>query len=142
MSQGRLQGLWDVYAKTIRATSHGRSGTMYWNFIPSCATGVCAVVAHVQNGKYPFKVKLTPTGGVYRGRIVANFGPCGPHGTSIPDPATVKFRVHVTNAVGEGQAWAAISLTGTMVGSYKYVSAATFYCRASGFKAALSGNPK
>src|SRR6516164_11103599 len=58
VSQGRLQGLWDVYAKTIHATSHGRSGTMYWNFIPSCATGVCDVVAHVKNGKYSFKVTL------------------------------------------------------------------------------------
>jgi hypothetical protein len=142
MSQGRLQGLWDVYAKTIHATSHGRSGTMNWNFIPSCATGVCDVVAHVKNGKYSFKVTLAPTGGVYRGRTVANFGPCGTRGNSISDPATVKFRVHVTNAVGEGQAWAAISLTGTMVGSYKYVSAATFYCPASSFKAALSGNPR
>lgn len=141
MSQGRLQGLWNVYAKTIRHTSHGRSGTMYWNFIPSCATGACAVVAHVKDGKYSLKVTLTPTGGVYRGRAVANLGPCGPRGSSISDPATVKFRVRVTNAVGEGQAWNAISMTGTMAGSYKFVSAATFYCPAASFKAALSGNP-
>jgi len=142
VSQGRLQGRWNVYAKTIRHTSHGRNGTLYWNFIPSCATGVCGVAAHVSDGKYSFKVTLTHTGGVYRGVTVANLGPCGPRGSSIPDPATVKFRLRVTNAVGEGQAWAAISLTGTMAGSYKYVSAATFYCPASSFKAALSGNPK
>lgn len=43
--------------------------------------------------------------------------------------------------LGEGLAWTAISLTGTMAGSYKYVSSATFYCPASSFKAALSGNP-
>jgi hypothetical protein len=142
MSQGRLQGRWNVYAKTIRHTSHGRSGTLSWDFIPSCSTGICDVVAHVKDGKYSFKVTLIPAGGVYRGRAVANLGPCGPRSSSIPDPATVKFRVRVTRAVGEGQAWAAISLTGTMVGSYRYVSAATFYCPASSFKAALSGNPR
>jgi hypothetical protein len=142
VSQGRLQGLWNVYAKTIRHTSRGRSGTLTWDFIPSCATGACAVVANVKDGKYSFKVTLTPAGGVYRGNAVANFGPCGSGGSAIPDPATVKFRMRVTNAVGEGQAWAAISLRGTMAGSYKYVSAATFYCPASSFKAALSGNPR
>ena len=115
---------------------------MYWNFIPSCATGACAVVAHAKDGKYSFKVTLTPKGGVYRGHTVANLGGCGPRGSQIPDPATVKFRVHVTHAVGEGQEWNAISLTGTMAGSYKFVSAATFYCPASSFKAALSGNPR
>ena len=141
VSQARLQGLWNIYSKTIRHTSHGRSGTLSWDFIPSCATGVCDVVAHVKDGKYSFTVTLTPTGGVYRGRTVANFGPCGPRGSSIPDPATVKLRLRATNAVGEGQAWTAISVTGAMVGSYKYVSSATFYCPASGFKAALSGNP-
>jgi hypothetical protein len=43
--------------------------------------------------------------------------------------------------VGEGQVWAATSLTGTMAGTYKYVSSATFYCPAASFKAALSGTP-
>jgi hypothetical protein len=119
----------------------GRNGTFSWTFFPSCATGICDVVAHVQGGKYSLKVTLRPAGGVYRGRTVANLGPCGPRGSSIADPAMVKFRVRVTNAVGEGQAWTAISLKGTMAGSYKYVSAATFYCPAGSFKAALSGNP-
>jgi hypothetical protein len=141
VSQGRLQGPWNVYAKTIRHTSYGRSGTFIFDFVPSCATGVCDVVAHVQGGKYSFKVTLTPSGGVYRGRAVANLGPCGPRGSSIPDPATVNVRVRVTNALGEGQVWTAMSLRGTMTGSYKYVSSGTFYCPASGFKAALSGNP-
>lgn len=141
MSQARLQGPWSVYAKNIGHRSGSRNGTLSWDFIPACATGACNVVAHVQNGKYSFKLALTRAGAVYRGHTVANFGPCGPRGNSIPDPATLKFRVRVKDAVGEGQVWVASSLTGTMVGSYKYVSSATFYCPASHFRAALSGTP-
>ncbi len=33
------------------------------------------------------------------------------------DPTTLKIRVRVTAAAGEGQAWAATSLAGTMVGT-------------------------
>jgi hypothetical protein len=97
------------------------------------------VVAHVKDGKHRFKLRLTRTGAVYRGHAVANFGGCGPPGNSIPDPATLKFRVHVTHAVGESQVWAAISMTGTMVGSYKYVSSATFYCPSSSLRRASTG---
>jgi hypothetical protein len=97
------------------------------------------VVAHVKDGKHSFKLRLTRAGAVYRGHAVANFGPCGPHGNGIPDPAALKFRVRVTHAVGESQVWAAISLTGTMAGSYKHVSSATFYCPASSLRATLNG---
>ena len=72
---------------------------------------------------------------------MVNWVPCGPRGNSIPDPATLKFRVRATNAVGEGQVWAATSLTGTMWWIYKYVSSTTFYCRAASYKTTLSGNP-
>jgi hypothetical protein len=99
------------------------------------------VKVHVKDGKRSFKLALTRAGAVYRGRATANFGSCGPSGGTIPDPATLKFRVRVTDAVGEGQVWAATSLTGTMAGTYKYVSSATFYCPAASFKAALSGTP-
>ena len=99
------------------------------------------MAAHVKNGKYSFKLTLTRAGAVYRGHATVNFGPCGPHGKAIPDPATIKFRLRVTDAVGENQVWAATKLAGTMAGAYKFVSAATFYCPASSFKATLSGTP-
>jgi hypothetical protein len=140
MSQARLQGLWSVFVKNIGHLPGSRNGTMSWDFIPACATGACNVVAHVKNGKHTFKLKLTRAGAVYRGHTVANLGGCGPRGSQIPDPATVKFRMRIKDAVGEGQEWAATSLAGTMTGSYKYVSSATFYCSAINFKAALSGN--
>jgi hypothetical protein len=62
-------------------------------------------------------------------------------GGSIPDPTTLKVRVHVTTAVGQGQAWMANSLTGTMTGTYHYVSSPSFYCSASTYSAALRGTP-
>jgi hypothetical protein len=141
MSQARLQGLWTVYAKNIGHKPVNRNGTLSWDFIPACAAGACNVVAHVKDGKRSFKLTLTRAGAVYRGHAVANFGGCGPHGSKIPDPATVKFRIRIKDAVGEGQVWAATSLTGTMAGSYQYVSSATFYCPAASFKATLSGTP-
>jgi len=141
MSQARLQGPWSVYAKNLTHLPGNRSGTLPWDFIPACGTGPCTVVAHVKDGKHSFKVTLTRAGAVYRGHAVANLGGCGPRGSKIPDPATVKFRIRIKDAVGEGQAWVATSLTGTMAGSYKYVSSATFYCSAVSFKAALSGTP-
>ena len=141
MSQARLQGPWNVFAKNTGHVPGGRSGNLSWDIIPACATGACNVVAHVKDGKYSFKLILTRAGAVYRGHAVANFGGCGPRGSSIPDPATVKFRVRVKDAVGEGQVWAAISLVGTMAESYKYVSSATFYCPAASVKATLSGTP-
>jgi hypothetical protein len=141
MSQARLQGPWTVFAKNVGRVPGGRNGTLSWDFIPACATGACNVVAHVKDGKHSFKLTLTRAGAVYRGHAVADFGGCGPRGSTIPDPAAVKFRIRVKDAVGEGQAWVATSLTGTMVGSYKYVSSATFYCNAASFKATLSGNP-
>jgi hypothetical protein len=142
MSQARLQGPWNVYSKNLTHVPGNRSGTLSWDFIPACAAGACkSVVAHVRDGKYSVKLTLTRAGAVYRGHAVANFGGCGPRGNKIPDPATVKFRVRVKNAVGEGQEWVATSLRGTMAGSYKYVSSATFYCNATNFKAALSGTP-
>ena len=53
----------------------------------------------------------------------------------------MKIRIRLTKAAGENQAWAATSLTGTMVQTAQYVSSAAFYCAASTFKASLAGNP-
>jgi hypothetical protein len=142
MSQARLQGPWNVFVKNIGHQPGSRNGTLSWDVIPACATGACNVVVHVKDGKHSYKLKLTRAGAVYRGHAVdSNLVGCGPRGNKIPDPATLKFRVRVKHAVGEGQVWAATSLSGTMVGSYKYVSSATFYCTAGSFKATLSGTP-
>jgi fibronectin type III domain protein len=142
MSQARLEGPWNVFAKDIGHVPGGRSGTLSWDFMPACTTGACNVVARVRDGKHSFTLTLTRAGAVYRGRAVANFGGCGPRGSSIPDPATVKFRIRVKDAVGEGPVWTATSLAGTMAESYKYVSSATFYCPAASVKATLSGTPE
>jgi hypothetical protein len=141
MSQARLQGPWNVFAKNVGHVPGSRNGNLSWDFIPACATGACNVVAHVKDGKYSVKLKLTRTGAVYRGHAVANLGGCGPRGSQIPDPASVKFRMRVKDAAAEGQEWVATSLIGTMTGSYKYVSSATFYCSAVNIKATLHGTP-
>src|SRR5215813_9365214 len=103
MSQARLQGLWNVYAKNLTHLLGNRSGILPWDFIPACGAGPCTVVAHVKDGKHSFKVTLTRAGAVYRGHTVANLGGCGPRGGKIPDPATLKFRIRIKDAVGEGQ---------------------------------------
>jgi hypothetical protein len=141
LSQARLQGLWDVFVKNVHQSPQSRNGTLYWNLLPKCAAASCAVVAHVQDGKHSFTMTLTRAGAGYRGHAVANFVPCGPKGNSIPDPATLKVRVQASKAVGEGQAWVATKLTGTMLWIYKYVSSATYYCNAASYKSTLSGTP-
>jgi Fibronectin type III domain len=142
VSQARLQGLWNVFVKNVQHPPGSRNGTAYWDLIPACAAGACKnVVAHVKDGGHSFKMTLTRVGAVYRGHAVVNLDPCGPRGNSIPDPATLKFRVHPTDAVGEGQVWVATSLRGTMWWAFKYVSSATYYCRAASYKATLSGTP-
>jgi hypothetical protein len=141
MSEARLQGLWEVFVKNVHNSASSRNGTLFWNLLPACAASTCDVVAHVKDGKHSFKMTLTRAGTGYRGHAVVNFVPCGPKGNSFPDPATVKLRIHATKAVGEGQAWVATSFSGTMSWIYKYVSSATYYCRAASYKATLSGTP-
>jgi fibronectin type III domain protein len=144
MSEARLQGPWNVSIKYIRHASngyHGRNGTLFWDFLPACATGACGGMLHVRWGKHSFKLTLARAGAGYQGHATVNFIPCGTAGNSIPDPTTLKFRVRATDAVGESQVWAATSLAGTMVGTSKYVSSATFYCPAGSFKSTLSGIP-
>jgi hypothetical protein len=58
-------------------------------------------------------MKLTRAGAVYKGRTVVNYYPCGPAGSSIPDPTMLTIRIRVTAATGQGQVWAATSLAGT-----------------------------
>ena len=141
ISQARLQGSWQVYAKNIGHVPGGRNGYMSWHLSPPCAAGACDVMLRVKDGRFSFKMKLARAGAVYEGQTRASFGRCGQGGSSIPDPATVKIRIRVTQAAGEIQEWAATSLTGTMVQTSQYVSSAAFYCTASTFKASLAGNP-
>lgn len=141
ISQARLQGSWQVYAKNIRPARGGRNGYISWQLSPVCAAGPCDVMLHAKDGKYSFRMKLTRAAAAYVGQAVANLGPCGSGASSIPDPTTLKIRIRVTKAAGKNQVWAATSLAGTMVGTSQYVSTAAFYCTASTFKASLAGTP-
>lgn len=84
----------------------------------------------------------------FKGRVgrarqsVVDFTRCGTAGNSIPDPTTLKFRVHATAAVGEGQVWAAVAMVGTMTGTFKSVAAGSLSCNASTFKTTLSASPR
>jgi hypothetical protein len=141
ISQARLQGPWNVYAKNIHPAPGARNGNIAWQVSPACAVGPCDVILHVKDGRYSYKMKLTRAGVAYTGQTVANLGPCGSGANSIPDPATLKIRIRINGASGENQVWAATSLTGAMSGTTQYVSTAAFYCPASTFKATLAGTP-
>jgi hypothetical protein len=141
ISQARLQGSWNVHLKYVHPASRSRNGTATWTLSPACTTGACDVTVHAANGRYSFTMKLARAGARYRGRAVVNFYRCGPRGSSIPDLTTLNIRLRATHAVGEGQVWAATSWAGTMVGTYHYVSAATFYCSASSYTVSLAGTP-
>jgi hypothetical protein len=141
LSQARLQGSWSVYVKNIGPAPGGRNGYLTWQFSPACAAGPCDVTLHGKPHSFSFTMKLTRTGGAYQGRTVASLSPCGSRGSAIPDPVTLKIRIHVTKAIGESQVWAATAWAGTMVGTSQYVSSATFYCNAATFRASLAGTP-
>lgn len=141
LSQARLRGPWDVYAKNIGHARGGRNGSLFLQFSPACAAGACDATVHVKEGRHAYNMTLTRVDAVYQGHAAADFVRCGPASNSIPDPAMLKFRVRVTAAAGQNQVWAATSLAGTLVGTFRYVSSATFYCPASTFKASLAGTP-
>jgi Fibronectin type III domain len=141
LSQARLQGPWDVYAKKIRGGPESRNGTLFWEVNPACAAGACNLIVDVKEGRHTYQMTLTRVGPVYQGHAALDFIRCGTASNSIPDPATLKFRVRVTAAAGESQVWTATSLAGTLVGTFRYVSSAAFYCPPSTFKASLAGTP-
>jgi hypothetical protein len=141
VSQARLQGSWSVALRYHQRVFRTRNATLPGEFIPACAAGPCDVTLHVTARRYRFSVKLARAGAVYRGQTAVRFIRCGTAGNSIPDPTTLRFRVRITSAAGEGQVWAATSMAGTMTGTSGYVSAAAFYCPAHHFKATLSGSP-
>jgi len=141
VSQARLQGSWSVYARTIGPAPSGhRNGYMTWNLSPACAAGPCDVTLHGKDGRISFQAKLTRSGAVYTGRAVATFR-CGSAHNSIPNPATLKIRIHPTKATGEKTAWAATSFAGHLVLVFQYVSNSAFYCSAETVNAAVTGTP-
>jgi hypothetical protein len=143
VAQARLQGPWDVEVKNVGPARGGRNGSVSWNFRPVCKAGACDVILRGQAGgaSSSFKVKLTRTGRVYSGQAVTSAHPCGSGANSVPDPTTLKIRIRVTGAVGEYRVWAVSRWAGTMVGSYQYVSASTFYCPALTYRTSLTGSP-
>ena len=141
ISQARLQGSWNVRVKYLHPASRSRNGTGTWFFSPVCTTGACDVTVSTAGGRFSFTMKLARAGASYQGQAVVNFYTCGPRGSTIPDPTTLRIRVRVRHAAGQGQAWLATSLAGTMVGTYHYVSTATFYCAASSYTTSLAGTP-
>jgi hypothetical protein len=136
----RLQGSWSVYVKITHRVRGVKNGTVFWGTRPACPAGACDVVVREQDDSRSFIMRLTRSGAVYQGHATLPFTRCGPAHNSIADPTTVKYRVRITAAGGEDQAWDATTFTGTMVGTTHYVSSATFYCPAITFKASLSGN--
>ena len=143
ISQARLQGSWKIRLKYVRPKRGGRNGTLAGDVIPACAAGACDVVLHVPEPKYSysFTMKLARTGARYQGHALLPYTRCGPAGNSILDPTTLKIRIRVTAAAGEGQAWLATSWAGTMVGTYHYLAGAAFYCAASTYTISLAGTP-
>ena len=140
VSQARLQGSWQVYAKKSSSAPGGTSGYLTWELSPSCAVGPCDVTVSVTGGgSFSFTMRLARTGAVYRGRALAGGERCGSGAGSIPDPATVKIEIRAATAVGQIQAWAATSFSGTMVVTYQYVSSAAGSCAAATFKSFLAG---
>ena len=141
ISDARLQGSWSVNVKYIQRVFGRRSETLFWQAIPACTVGACDVTLLAKAGRHPFSVELARAGAVYQGHAVVSFIRCGKGASSFPDPTTLKFWVRVTAAAGKRQVWAATALAGTMTGTSQYVSAGSYYCPASTFKATLSGTP-
>jgi hypothetical protein len=144
VSAARLQGPWTVRIKVVRGAADLAGGSRWdesWTTSPKCAAGACAVRLSGQLNGHTYTTTLTRTGGVYRGKIAGNLFPCGSGAHSFPVRSTVTFRVKVTAAHADNQAWAASSWTGTMVAAAPYTSTGAYYCPASRMTASLSGRP-
>jgi Fibronectin type III domain len=141
ISQARLQGSWNVSAKTIGPAPPGpRNGYMTWQLSPVCTAGACDVILHGKNGPFSFKGKLTHRGAAYTGQTVTHFG-CGSPASSIPYPVMLTIKIHATKAIAENQVWAATSFAGTIVMTFQYVSTGASYCPAFTVKGSLAGTP-
>jgi hypothetical protein len=141
VSAARLQGSWQVYVKNIAGAPSRDSGYMTWQFTPACAIGACNVMLHATTANWSFTMKLTRAGAAYKGQVVSStFSRCGSGSGSFLDPTTLKIQLQVNTARGQGQAWNAGSLTGTLAGASQYVSSGSYYCSAATFKASVNGS--
>jgi hypothetical protein len=140
LSAARLQGWWGVQAKPILHRLVGiLDYQMLWQVTPGCTAGACDAKITVENRNHPFSVKLTRTGTDYQGRTVLRWTYCGPRGKTFSDPTTLTIRLHITGGIGQGTAWVADSLTGTVTGTLAYVSAATYHCAIYSYLGSLTG---
>ncbi|HEY5986643.1 MAG TPA: fibronectin type III domain-containing protein [Streptosporangiaceae bacterium] len=143
MSAARLQGLWTVRIKLVRRgdlIGGSKRWAESWLTRPKCTVGPCAVRLSGEIDGHRFKVTLTRTGAVYKGKTRANIFPCGSGPDSFPDPATLTVRVTVTKAQVENRAWTASSWAGTLAVYSPYISSGGYYCNASSQTAYLSGS--
>ena len=83
---------------------------------------------------HSYSLKLNRTGTRYQGHGVLGPLPCGPAADRIADPLFMKVRIRVPTAAGKNRAWIATGFTGTVVESYRYVNAGSFYCSASSIR--------
>jgi len=134
LPQARLKGPWSIYVSNSVPVRGAWYGSMYWHFSPVCAAGACDVLLRgVLNG-HSYSLKLNRTGTRYQGEGVLSSMQCGPAANRIADPLFIEVRIRVTTAAGKNHAWIATGFTGTVVESYRYVNAGSFYCSASSIR--------
>lgn len=139
-----LQGPWTVDIRVVRgraAISGSKAWTEVWLATPKCPAGPCDVkLAGATSRHYKFKVTLTRTGAVYRGKTKATVFPCGIGSVSFPIHSTLTFRLTIHSAQVDNGAWVAGTWAGTMDVSSPYTSSGNYYCTASHQKLSLFGS--
>jgi chitodextrinase len=144
VSAARLQAPWTVMIKVVRgraAISGGKEWSEVWLTTPECPAGPCDVkLSGTINSHYKFRVHLTRTGAVYRGKTKAVVFPCGGGSAAFPVHSTLAFRLTVHTALVDNGVWMAGTWAGTMRVSSPYTSSGNYYCNASEQKISLSGS--
>ena len=92
ISQARLQGSWQVYAKNIGRVPGGQNGYIELAAQPGVRGRYMRRDALREGWQLLFQNEAGPRGRCIRGQTIANLGGCGPGASSIPDPATVKIK--------------------------------------------------
>ena len=144
VSAARLQGPWNVNIKVVRggaAIRGSKAWTQVWLARPKCPAGPCDVtLAGTTSRHYKFKVTLTRTGAVYRGKTKAVIFPCGVGSVSFPIHSTLAIQLTIQTAQVDNGAWMAGTWAGTMKVSSPYTSSGNYYCNASHQKISLFGS--
>jgi chitodextrinase len=143
-SAARLEAPWTVIIKVVRGRAAIRGAKAWsevWLTTPECPAGPCDVkLSGTTNQHYKFKVTLTRTDAVYRGKTRAVVFPCGGGSAAFPVRSTLAIRLTVHTAQVQNGAWTAATWTGTMSVSSPYSSSGNIYCNASKQKMSLSGS--